>query len=59
MVRTGWEKDMEALCAHTAKNWWKTGNRNCSAGVTGTIELGTLPKVTKEKKTLDKVKRTS
>tara|TARA_R110002020_G_scaffold215949_2_gene423288 strand:- start:1110 stop:1286 length:177 start_codon:yes stop_codon:yes gene_type:complete len=57
MVRTGWEKDMEALCAYTEKNWWKTGNRKVATAVTGSLSLEN-PENTKDKKGADKSNRT-
>ena len=39
-VKTGWEKDMEALMERTRKNWKKTGKVKKSSGVTGSVCLG-------------------
>ena len=39
-VKTGWEKDMEALIERTRKNWKNTGKVKKSSGVTGSVCLG-------------------
>tara|TARA_R100000008_G_scaffold86169_1_gene78228 strand:- start:10069 stop:10245 length:177 start_codon:yes stop_codon:yes gene_type:complete len=38
-VNLEWHAAMDALCAHTKKNWWSTGHRKCAAGVSGSVSL--------------------
>lgn len=37
-----WKKEMEALMKWTQENWDKTGKRVKSAGLTGSLSLGSI-----------------
>ena len=49
MYNKDWHKEMDAHYKNVQKNWWSTGKRKCSTGVTGSISLEDK----KSKKTLD------
>jgi hypothetical protein len=42
-INFDWKKDMDALVAHTTKNWWATGNKKKAAGLNIQYHLPKTP----------------